>query len=31
MLRKFEVKNYKNFKEKISVDFTNVHDYKYNE
>lgn len=31
MLRKFEVKNYKNFKEKISVDFTNVHDYRYNE
>lgn len=31
MLRKFEVKNYKNFKETISVDFTNVHDYRYNE
>lgn len=31
MLRKFEVKNYKNFKETITVDFTNVHDYRYNE
>lgn len=31
MLRKFEVKNYKNFRETISVDFTNVHDYRYNE
>lgn len=31
MLRKFEVKNYKNFKETISVDFTKVHDYRYNE
>lgn len=31
MLRKFKVKNYKNFKETISVDFTNVHDYRYNE
>ncbi len=31
MLRKFEVKNYKNFKDTLSIDFTNVHDYKYNE
>lgn len=31
MLRKFEVKNYKNFKDTISIDFTNVHDYRYNE
>lgn len=31
MLRKFEVKNFKNFKENICIDFTNVHDYKYNE
>ncbi|MBQ6701943.1 MAG: ATP-binding protein [Clostridia bacterium] len=31
MLRKFEVKNYKNFRETLSVDFTNVHDYRYNE
>lgn len=31
MLSKFEVKNYKNFKDTISIDFTNVHDYKYNE
>lgn len=31
MLRKFEVKNYKNFRDTLSVDFTNVHDYKYNE
>ena len=30
MLRKFEVKNYKNFKDTLSIDFTNVHDYKYN-
>ena len=31
MLRKFEVKNYKNFKDTLCIDFTNVHDYKYNE
>lgn len=31
MLRRFEVKNYKNFKDTLSVDFTKVHDYKYNE
>lgn len=31
MLRKFEVTNYKNFRETLSIDFTNVHDYKYNE
>lgn len=31
MLREFQVKNYKNFRETISVDFTNVHDYRYNE
>lgn len=31
MLRKFEVKNYKNFKELLTIDFTNVHDYQYNE
>ncbi len=31
MLRKFAVKNYKNFRDSLCVDFTNVHDYKYNE
>lgn len=31
MIRKFQVKNYKNFRDTISIDFTNVHDYKYNE
>ena len=31
MIRKFQVKNYKNFKDVVSIDFTNVHDYKYNE
>lgn len=31
MLRKFEVKNFKNFRDTISIDFTNVHDYRYNE
>lgn len=31
MIRKFEVKNYKNFKDTLSIDFTNVHDYQYNE
>jgi len=31
VLRKFEVKNYKNFRDTICIDFTDVHDYKYNE
>lgn len=31
MIRKFQVKNYKNFKDAVCIDFTNVHDYKYNE
>ncbi|MBR3954405.1 MAG: ATP-binding protein [Clostridia bacterium] len=31
MLREFKVKNYKNFRNTLSIDFTNVHDYKYNE
>lgn len=31
MLEKFSVKNYKNFKNKISIDFTEKHDYKFNE
>lgn len=31
MIRKFAVKNYKNFKDTLSMDFTNVHDYQYNE
>lgn len=31
MLRKFEVTNYKNFKDTLCLDFTNVRDYKYNE
>lgn len=31
MIRKFQVKNYKNFRDIVSIDFTNVHDYKYNE
>ena len=31
MLRKFMVTNYKNFRETLCVDFTKVHDYKYNE
>lgn len=31
MLEKFSVKNYKNFKNEISIDFTEKHDYKFNE
>ena len=31
MLRRFEVKNFKNFKDPLVIDFTNVHDYKYSE
>ena len=31
MLRKFEVTNFKNFREPLCVDFTKVHDYQYNE
>lgn len=31
MLEKFSVKNYKNFKNQISIDFTVKHDYKFNE
>lgn len=31
MLRKFQVKNFRNFKDSLCIDFTNVHDYKYNE
>ena len=31
MIRKFQAKNYKNFRDIVSIDFTNVHDYKYNE
>lgn len=31
MLEKFSVKNYKNFKNGISIDFTEKHDYKFNE
>lgn len=30
MLRKFSVQNYKNFQNKIELDLTNVHDYKFN-
>ncbi len=30
MLRKFSVTNYKNFKEKITFDFSNPHDYRFN-
>ena len=29
MLRKFSVKNYKNFKDEIAIDFTAVRDYKF--
>ena len=29
MLEKFSVKNYKNFKNQISIDFTEKHDYKF--
>ena len=31
MLEKFSVKNYKNFRNEISIDFTEKHDYKFNE
>jgi len=31
MLEKFSVKNYKNFKDEISIDFTVKHDYKFND
>lgn len=31
MLRTFELKNYKNFKEWIKIDFSNIGGYKYNE
>ncbi len=31
MLKRFQVKNYKNFRDAICIDFTNVHDYRYNE
>ena len=31
MLKKFKVKNYKNFKEELSLDFTEKHDYTFNE
>lgn len=31
MLEKFSVKNYKNFKNEISIDFTEKHDYKFNQ
>jgi len=30
MLIKFTVENYKNFKEPITLDFTEIHDYKFN-
>ncbi len=30
MLKKFSVENYKNFKEKIVIDFSNIKDYQYN-
>lgn len=31
MLREFRVKNYKNFESELRIDFTNVHDYQYND
>lgn len=31
MLRKFSVQNYKNFQNKITLDFTKTRDYRYNE
>jgi len=31
MLRKFSVQNYKNFQNKVTIDFTNTRDYRYNE
>ena len=30
MLRKFSISNYKNFEDEVTLDFTNVHDYKFN-
>ena len=30
MLIKFSVENYKNFKDPITLDFTETHDYKFN-
>ena len=30
MLRRFAVENYKNFKERVELDFTNVHNYSFN-
>ena len=30
MLKRFEVKNYKNFKDKIAIDFSKVGDYQFN-
>lgn len=30
MIRKFSVENYRNFKEKICLDFSNVRDYSFN-
>ena len=30
MLRKFSVANYKNFEKELTLDFTKVHDYKFN-
>ena len=30
MLTKFSVTNFRNFKEKLSIDFTQEHDYKFN-
>ena len=31
MLRKFSVQNYKNFRNRVVLDFTNTRDYRYNE
>lgn len=31
MIRKFSVKNYRNFRDELILDFTNTHDYQYNE
>ena len=31
MLKKFTVKNFKNFKEKIVLDFSKVHEYEFNQ
>ena len=30
MLRYFEVRGFKNFHNKVSIDFSNIHDYKFN-